>query len=115
MNCFVSKDMMVTYRLQMGTGLSFERVCDLLPYFRNLGISHLYLSPCLKAAAGSTHGYDLDSMCFMVAHLSLEGPKIEFRVSLGCRPVVDRSRAAGFQPSPGDYSVRRIARRLPFQ
>jgi len=59
MNCAVSKDMLATYRLQMGPGLTFERVCDLLPYFRGLGISHLYLSPCLKAAAGSTHGYDV--------------------------------------------------------
>ncbi len=59
MNFFVSKDMLATYRLQLGPDLTFERVCELLPYFRDLGISHLYLSPCLKAAAGSTHGYDV--------------------------------------------------------
>ena len=59
MNCSISKDMLATYRLQLGPGLTFERVCDLLPYFRDLGISHLYLSPCLKAASGSTHGYDV--------------------------------------------------------
>jgi len=58
MNCAASKEMVATYRLQMGPCVTFERVCDLLPYFHNLGISHLYLSPCLKAAAGSTHGYD---------------------------------------------------------
>ena len=28
-------------------------------YFRDLGISHLYLSPLLAAAPGSTHGYDV--------------------------------------------------------
>jgi (1->4)-alpha-D-glucan 1-alpha-D-glucosylmutase len=59
MNFAASKDMLATYRLQLGPGLTFERVCDLLPYFNDLGISHLYLSPCLKAAAGSTHGYDV--------------------------------------------------------
>jgi (1->4)-alpha-D-glucan 1-alpha-D-glucosylmutase len=59
MNCAVSKEMLATYRLQLGPGLTFERGCDLLPYFHNLGISHLYLSPCLKAAAGSAHGYDV--------------------------------------------------------
>ncbi len=48
-----------TYRLQLGSHLPFARVCELLPYFRDLGISHLYLSPCLKATAGSTHGYDV--------------------------------------------------------
>ena len=30
-----------------------------LPYIRDLGVSHLYLSPVLKARAGSTHGYDV--------------------------------------------------------
>jgi (1->4)-alpha-D-glucan 1-alpha-D-glucosylmutase len=59
MNGSVSKEMLATYRLQLGPGLTFERVCDLLPYFHDLGVSHLYLSPCLKAAAGSTHGYDV--------------------------------------------------------
>ncbi|MBI5591584.1 MAG: malto-oligosyltrehalose synthase [Deltaproteobacteria bacterium] len=59
MNRSVSKDMLATYRLQLGPDLTFERVCEMLPYFRDLGISHLYLSPCLKAAAGSTHGYDV--------------------------------------------------------
>ena len=59
MNSSVSKEMLATYRLQLGPDLTFERVCDLLPYFRDLGISHLYLSPCLKSAAGSTHGYDV--------------------------------------------------------
>lgn len=51
--------MPATYRLQLGPDLSFDRVGDLLPYFRDLGISHLYLSPCLKAVSGSTHGYDV--------------------------------------------------------
>jgi len=52
-------DIMATYRLQLSSRFAFERVCDVLPYLRDLGISHLYLSPCLKAAAGSTHGYDV--------------------------------------------------------
>ena len=30
-----------------------------MPYLRELGISHLYLSPSLQAARGSTHGYDV--------------------------------------------------------
>ncbi len=30
-----------------------------IPYLRDLGISHLYLSPSLQARAGSTHGYDV--------------------------------------------------------
>src|SRR5262249_2767908 len=31
----------------------------LVPYLRDLGISHLYLSPVLQARSGSTHGYDV--------------------------------------------------------
>jgi (1->4)-alpha-D-glucan 1-alpha-D-glucosylmutase len=59
MGISVSRDFLATYRLQLGSDLTFDRVCALLPYFKDLGISHLYLSPCLKAAAGSTHGYDV--------------------------------------------------------
>lgn len=50
---------LATYRVQLGPHLSFEQLTGLLSYFRDLGISHLYLSPCLRAVAGSTHGYDL--------------------------------------------------------
>ena len=30
-----------------------------MPYLRDLGVSHLYLSPSLQARPGSTHGYDV--------------------------------------------------------
>ncbi len=48
-----------TYRLQLGPGLRFDDVRALVPYLRDLGISHLYLSPSLQARSGSTHGYDV--------------------------------------------------------
>ena len=48
-----------TYRLQLGPTLTFADVRELVPYFRELGISHLYLSPVLQARRGSTHGYDV--------------------------------------------------------
>ncbi len=48
-----------TYRLQLGPGLGFDEARGLVPYLRDLGVSHLYLSPCLQARAGSTHGYDV--------------------------------------------------------
>ena len=31
----------------------------LVPYLRDLGVSHLYLSPSFQARSGSTHGYDV--------------------------------------------------------
>jgi (1->4)-alpha-D-glucan 1-alpha-D-glucosylmutase len=47
-----------TYRLQLGPELDFARVRELVPYVRELGASHLYLSPIAQARPGSTHGYD---------------------------------------------------------
>jgi len=52
-------ELRATYRLQLGPGLGFRDARDLVPYLRDLGISHLYLSPVLQAAPGSTHGYDV--------------------------------------------------------
>jgi (1->4)-alpha-D-glucan 1-alpha-D-glucosylmutase len=48
-----------TYRLQLGPGLGFREARELVPYLRDLGVSHLYLSPVLQARTGSTHGYDV--------------------------------------------------------
>ena len=48
-----------TYRLQLGPSLTFADARGLVPYLRELGISHLYLSPVLQARRGSTHGYDV--------------------------------------------------------
>ena len=52
-------ELRATYRLQLGPGLDFSRVRELVPYLRDLGISHLYLSPSLQAVPGSSHGYDV--------------------------------------------------------
>lgn len=48
-----------TYRIQFRNGMTFDRVVALIPYFRDLGISHLYASPVFTATADSTHGYDV--------------------------------------------------------
>jgi (1->4)-alpha-D-glucan 1-alpha-D-glucosylmutase len=47
-----------TYRLQLGPDMTFDDVRELVPYLKELGVSHLYLSPSLQARKGSTHGYD---------------------------------------------------------
>ena len=47
-----------TYRLQLTPAQDFAAVLELVPYLRELGISHLYLSPSLQARDGSAHGYD---------------------------------------------------------
>src|SRR4051794_2119729 len=48
-----------TYRLQLTADFGFREALELVPYLRDLGISHLYLSPSLQARANSTHGYDV--------------------------------------------------------
>ena len=48
-----------TYRLQMGSTLTFDDARRLVPYLRDLGVTDVYLSPVLAAAPGSTHGYDV--------------------------------------------------------
>jgi len=48
-----------TYRLQLGPELGFDEARELVPYLRDLGVSHLYLSPSLQARPGSSHGYDV--------------------------------------------------------
>jgi (1->4)-alpha-D-glucan 1-alpha-D-glucosylmutase len=54
----VSVSLRGTYRLQLGPQLTFDGARELVPYLRELGVSHLYLSPILQARKGSTHGYD---------------------------------------------------------
>jgi len=55
----MSEPLRATYRLQLGPGLGFREARELVPYLRDLGVSHLYLSPSLQALSGSTHGYDV--------------------------------------------------------
>jgi (1->4)-alpha-D-glucan 1-alpha-D-glucosylmutase len=53
------RDLVATYRLQLGGELDFAAARGLVPYLRDLGVSHLYLSPSFQARPGSTHGYDV--------------------------------------------------------
>ncbi|MCF5249598.1 malto-oligosyltrehalose synthase, partial [Pseudomonas sp. PA-5-4B] len=48
-----------TQRLQFHKGFTLDDAVPLVPYFAQLGISHLYASPLLAARAGSMHGYDV--------------------------------------------------------
>jgi (1->4)-alpha-D-glucan 1-alpha-D-glucosylmutase len=48
-----------TYRLQLSGAFTLEDAARVAPYLRDLGVSHVYLSPILQATTGSTHGYDV--------------------------------------------------------
>ena len=51
--------MNATYRIQLRPDFGFDALRALLPYFKRLGITHLYLSPITEAPAQSAHGYDV--------------------------------------------------------
>ena len=48
-----------TYRLQLNHEFTFSQAKEIVPYLAGIGISHCYISPCLKARPGSMHGYDI--------------------------------------------------------
>ena len=52
-----------------GDAFTFADAEAVLPYLDDLGVSHLYLSPILTAAAGSTHGYDVTDPTSVSAEL----------------------------------------------
>ena len=75
-----------TYRLQLTPDFGFAAAQRLIPYLRDLGVSHLYLSPSLQARPGSTHGYDVIDPTRISAQLGGEP---------GFRSLAAAARAAG--------------------
>lgn len=57
-------ELRATLRLQLHKNFTLDDARLRVPYFAQLGISHLYTSPLLTARPGSTHGYDVvDPTC----------------------------------------------------
>jgi (1->4)-alpha-D-glucan 1-alpha-D-glucosylmutase len=70
-------DFHCTYRLQLTEEFDFRAAREVaVPYVAELGASHLYLSPSLRARRGSTHGYDVVDPTRISEHL---GGEAEFR------------------------------------
>lgn len=51
--------LVATYRVQLNPAFDFDAAAAIAGYLADLGISHLYASPYLQAAPGSSHGYDV--------------------------------------------------------
>jgi (1->4)-alpha-D-glucan 1-alpha-D-glucosylmutase len=77
-----------TYRLQLNKGFTFANAVALVPYLGDLGISHVYLSPILRAQPGSTHGYDT------VDHTTIN-PELGTRADFGALVQALRQRGMG--------------------
>jgi (1->4)-alpha-D-glucan 1-alpha-D-glucosylmutase len=75
-----------SYRLQLQPGFGFADAAASTDYLAALGVSHVYLSPILQAAPGSTHGYDVVDHSRISADLGGEA---------GFRDMVRRFRTAG--------------------
>lgn len=75
-----------TYRLQLSPATTFHDAADLVPYLAELGVSHLHLSPCLEARAGSPHGYDV---------VDFERPRSELGGSEGLLALFEVARRHG--------------------
>ncbi len=59
MNHHFNTGLTATYRLQLHKNFDFSAAAARAEYLRALGVSHVYLSPIMKATAGSMHGYDV--------------------------------------------------------
>jgi len=79
-------ELRATYRLQLTADFGFAAAAALVPYLRELGVSHLYLSPSLEARAGSSHGYDVVDPTRISADRGGEA---------GLRALAEQARAAG--------------------
>lgn len=78
---------LATYRIQLGPGFDFDQAAGLADYLVELGISHLYVSPVLQAAPGSTHGYDVVDPSRISAELGGMGGFMAMAASLAGRDL----------------------------
>ena len=72
-----------TYRVQLNPQFDFDAAAEIVAYLAELGVSHLYSSPCMQAAPGSTHGYDVVD-CRQVSR-DLGGPAAHDRLCAALR------------------------------
>jgi (1->4)-alpha-D-glucan 1-alpha-D-glucosylmutase len=75
-----------TYRVQLSAAFGFAAARAVVPYLADLGVTHLYTSPILRARAGSAHGYDVVDPTQVSPELGGEA---------GLRELVAALRAAG--------------------
>src|SRR5215216_494522 len=75
-----------TYRVQLSAAFGFAAARAVVPYLADLGVTHFYTSPILRARSGSSHGYDMVDPTQVSPELGGEA---------GLRDLVAALRAAG--------------------
>lgn len=81
-----------TYRLQLHGKFTFRDALTILPYLSDLGVTHVYCSPYLKATPGSTHGYDVIDHCRLNDEIGSERDYADFVAGLrehGLQQILD--------------------------
>ena len=84
--------LVATYRVQLTPTFGLRQATTIVPYLARLGISHVYTSSYLQAAAGSTHGYDTTDHARVGDELGGEEALVAFHQALrqhGMGNVVD--------------------------
>ncbi|HWH35611.1 MAG TPA: malto-oligosyltrehalose synthase [Acidimicrobiales bacterium] len=74
---------LATYRLQLQPSFGFDDAAALAPYLAELGVSHVYTSPVLQAAPGSSHGYDVVDHASVNAELGGPGAHARMCAAFG--------------------------------
>jgi (1->4)-alpha-D-glucan 1-alpha-D-glucosylmutase len=74
--------LVATYRLQLTPEFTLADATRIVPYLAELGISHVYTSSYLQAAAGSTHGYDTTDHATVNVELGGDAALTEFHAAL---------------------------------
>lgn len=83
---------LTTYRLQLHKDFTFYDAATIIPYLKQLGVSHVYTSPITQARLGSTHGYDVTDYTQFNNELGGEKGFMAFRTALeehGMRHLLD--------------------------
>lgn len=71
-----------TYRLQLRAEFDLLAAASVSGYLAELGVSHVYTSPYLGAAAGSAHGYDISDPHVVNPELGGEAALVHFRQTI---------------------------------
>jgi (1->4)-alpha-D-glucan 1-alpha-D-glucosylmutase len=74
---------LATYRLQLGSRLTFDDAAGLVPYLAALGISDCYISPFFETSSESSHGYDVSDHNSIRGELGGEEAFVRFSETLG--------------------------------
>jgi (1->4)-alpha-D-glucan 1-alpha-D-glucosylmutase len=81
------KTITATYRLQFHAHFGFQDARAVVDYLDELGISHAYASPYMKAEPGSTHGYNLVDPKTLNPELGTERDYLEWTETLASRDM----------------------------